>query len=68
MTQYHRRRRGEEGIGGERKRREGKVQEARKREMGEEGRVGAVTQWWHIYLACKRGSESISSNEARKKR
>lgn len=45
MTQYHRRRRGEEGIGGERKRREGKVQEARKREMGEEGRAGAVTQW-----------------------
>lgn len=45
LTQYHRRRRGEEGIGGERKRREGKVQEARKREMGEEGRAGAVTQW-----------------------
>lgn len=68
LTQYHRRRRGEEGIGGERRRREGKVQKGRKREMGEEGRAGAVTQWWHIYLACKRGSESISSNEARKKR
>lgn len=30
LTQYHRRRRGEEGIGGERKRREGKVQKGGK--------------------------------------
>lgn len=57
-----------EGIGGETKRREGKVQKGREREeMGGEDRAGAVTQWWYIYLACKRGSESISSNEAREK-
>lgn len=34
---------------------------------GGEERVGDVTQWWHIYLACKRSPESISSNKAREK-
>lgn len=55
LTQHHRKRRGEEGIGGERKRREGRVQEGREREeRGGEDRAGAVIQWWYIYLASKK--------------